>query len=231
VDRHESSVTVYSLDGEQCKARTKVVESRKSQSDLSTKHEDEMTRGKNRPGTRRDLMLAVWESLDCESVGARELEEIQRVVAEQFGDGAVESPASVARILADEGAVLRHPEVLESDAKWREGNLSQSTARADLDFSTLSAAADSFKELERLRQEPGKTGDDRGLRELRDTVLRIKQDRLLIAGSKVLSESERAVAKEISNWLDVWLSTPEMLADWLELRQVSPEFRDRFSKR
>ena len=183
---------------------------------------------KDQLSTRRDLMLAVWERLDCESVGAQELEKIQRVVAARFGDGAVESPASLARILADEGAVLRHPEVLESDAKWREGKLSQATAQAVLEFSTLSEAAKSINELEGLRRELANAGDSKRLREVRDTVLRNKRDRLLIAGSSVLSETERAEAKEIAGWLEVWLRTPELFADWLELRRASPEFRDRF---
>lgn len=183
---------------------------------------------KDQPATRRDLMLAVWESLDCESVGAQELEQIQRAVAARFGESAVESPASLARILADEGAVLRHPEVLESDAQWREGKLSQSTARADLDFSTLSAATKSISELEGLRRELANAGDSQRLRELRDTVLRNKHDRLLIAGSSVLSKIERVEAREIAGWLEVWLRTPELFPDWLELRRASPEFRDRF---
>ena len=69
--------------------------------------------------TKRDLIIEVWERLDCETVGARELDEIIGAVHERFGAGAVESPAQVARLLADEGAELRHAEVLEADARWR----------------------------------------------------------------------------------------------------------------
>lgn len=69
--------------------------------------------------TKRDLMIEVWERLDCESVGARELEAVIEAVSARFGEGAVESPARVARVLADEGAELRHSEILEADARWR----------------------------------------------------------------------------------------------------------------
>ena len=47
--------------------------------------------------TRHDLIIEVWEDLDCESVGARELEQIQEVLREKFGEGARDSPASIAR--------------------------------------------------------------------------------------------------------------------------------------
>jgi len=172
-------------------------------------------------------MIAVWESLDCESVGAAELEQIQRAVAARFGEGAVESPASLARVLADEGAVLRHPEVLEADIRWRKRKLSSITT-TDLDFTTLLGAAESMSELERLRNELTRAGNDRGLRQLRETALGNKAERLLLARSSVISESERNVAKEIAGWLDVWLSSSELFRDWLDLRRASPEYRDRF---
>ena len=78
-----------------------------------------MTEQEWKARTKRDLIIEVWERLDCETVGARELEAIAEAVRGRFGEGAEESPAIVARLLADEGAELRHAEVLEADARWR----------------------------------------------------------------------------------------------------------------
>jgi len=61
-----------------------------------------MTEHKWKARTKRDLMIEVWESLDCESVGASELQAIQIAVRNRFGDGAVESPASAVRPTLDE---------------------------------------------------------------------------------------------------------------------------------
>ena len=87
--------------------------------------------------TKHDLMIEVWEHLDCETVGARELEEIERAVRERFGDGAVESPVRVARLLADEGAELRHAEVLELDTR--------TSCRPPLQFVGWRTCADSLR--------------------------------------------------------------------------------------
>ena len=84
---------------------------------------------------KRDLIIEVWEYLDCESVGASELEQIQQALTEKFGAGALTSPASIARTVADEGAALRHPEVFQCDLKWREQNLKKWEFREELDFS------------------------------------------------------------------------------------------------
>jgi hypothetical protein len=179
--------------------------------------------------TKPELVLATWEGLDCESVGARELEQIQRAVTQHFGDGAVESPAALARIVAEEGAHLRHPEVLEFDTRWRESKLIESTA-AKFSFATFAEAARSLQALEELRRELSRNQDVKGLRDLRDAVLKSKQDRALVAGSLVLAETERSTAKEIAGWMGLWLRTPELFADWLDLRRSSAQFRKRFEE-
>ncbi len=63
--------------------------------------------------TKNDLMIEVWEALDCESVGAKEINAIAEAVRAKFGNSAVDSPMRIARLLADEGAELRHSEIME----------------------------------------------------------------------------------------------------------------------
>jgi hypothetical protein len=175
--------------------------------------------------TKRDLIIEVWEALDCESVGARELEQIQRVLSETLGAGAIESPAAIARVVADEGAALRHPEVFECDLKWRAGK-----ALHQLDFSTLQLALESFGVVEIKRRELEQTKDNLGLLHLSDVIAAARQDSLLLSRSKILPAQERAEAKEVSEWLRVWLLAPELFRDWLELRMRSEEFRKRFGR-
>jgi hypothetical protein len=178
--------------------------------------------------TKRDLIIEVWEALDCESVGARELEQIQQVLSEELGAGAIESPAAIARVVADEGAALRHPEVFECDLKWREGRLTGTSNK--LDFSGLKTALESFAEVEGRRLELEEQKDNAGLQRLRDVIAGARQDSLLIAHSKIIAEPQRAEAKEVSEWLRVWLVAPELFRDWLDLRMRSEEFRKRFGR-
>jgi hypothetical protein len=180
--------------------------------------------------TKDELIIEVWEQLDCESVGAKELEAIQGAVRDRFGAGAVESPASIARTLADEGAVLRHPEVIECDAGWRERGFQQSLLPETVNFDGLNEAADSIKRLDRLRQELEQSSRHSDLARLREAVQSIRKDRLRVARSKVIEEKTRLEAGEIAEWLNVWLNSPELFADWLDLRRRAAEFRARFSK-
>lgn len=178
--------------------------------------------------TKRDLMIEVWEHLDCESVGARELEQIAAAVSERFGAGALESPAVIARILADEGAELRHAEVLELDVRERSLDPYDAMFRNVLKFSTFEQAANSIKQLDNLRRKFAREKDQAGLRRVRETALKGKQRAGMIARNPNVEERKRAEKAEIAEWFTVWLQSPEIFTGWLELRQRSLDFREKF---
>jgi hypothetical protein len=178
--------------------------------------------------TKRELMIEVWEHLDCETVGARELREIMDAVRERFDGGAIESPATIARLLADEGAELRHAEVLEADARWRTVDPYEPMLRNVLRFSDFDQAANSIRRLENLRKQLARKKDEEGLRRVRETALRGKQRAQMIAANKSVAECKRAEKEEIAQWFTIWLQTPEMFDDWVALRRDSKDFRKRF---
>jgi hypothetical protein len=59
-------------------------------------------------------------------------------------------------------------------------------------------------------------------------VISARKDLGLRARSKVLEGTLREQLKEIFEWLTVWLQSPELFSDWLDLRRHSPEFRAKF---
>jgi len=179
--------------------------------------------------TRAELIIEVWEALDCESVGARELLAIQDALRETLGDGAVVSPASIARVVVDEGAVLRHPEVLNCDTKWRARILAAPVAPQQFDFSSLQAAAASLRKIDDLRKEAEAESSQQSLQHLREVIMQASQEARLLARSKIVAEADRAVAKEIAEWIHIWLQQPELFEDWLSLRQLSPEYQQKFN--
>ncbi|HEY0003795.1 MAG TPA: hypothetical protein VGB17_03205 [Pyrinomonadaceae bacterium] len=187
-----------------------------------------MSEQKWKARTKRDLMIEVWEHLDCESVGAQELEEIEQAVRERFGEGALESPMSVARMLADEGAELRHAEVLELDVRRRAVDPYEAMFRNVLKFSDFAQAASSIKRLENLRRNFKRKNDREGLRRVQETALKGRQRAQMIAGNRSVDEKKRAEKAEIAEWFAVWMRQPEIFEDWLHLRQRSQDFRERF---
>ncbi len=102
--------------------------------------------------TKTDLIIEVWEKLDCESVGAAEISSIEESLLGHFGDGAVESPMIIARILADEGAELRHAEIMELDVQRRLESPYDAMFRNILKFADFKQTLISIRRLENLRR-------------------------------------------------------------------------------
>jgi len=189
-----------------------------------------MSKEKPKAVTRLDVVIETWRNLKSDSVGACELEEIQRVLAVRLGDAAVQSPASIARTLADIGAPLRHPEVLDFDTVWREAHSVNSFEFGELDFRTIETAVGSVKTLDTLWDRLKEQKDAKGLASLRTLVLAIRQQLRLLSRSRKGSRQRKKVALEVEQWLGVWLQNPQIFADWLELRMNSAEFRSAFDK-
>ena len=173
-------------------------------------------------------MIEVWEWLDCETVGTAELHAIGEIVQQHYGPGAVTSPASLARLLADEGAELRHAEVLEMDVNWRAYDKYAPMLRNVLRFSNLAQAEQSLRDLENLRQHFTRQNDSIGLHRLRELAQTGRKRAQMIAGNVKVAEGKRAEKAEIAEWFRIWLSTPTLFADWLDIRRNTADFRAQF---
>lgn len=172
--------------------------------------------------TKAELILTAWESLDNNSAGAEELRFIQKTLASELGGSAVDSPASVARTLADAGVQLRHPEVLEVDSRWRESRIHELFGPGEISFDSLEIAIESVGKFEELRLQFAAERDEAGLKVLvnyaREARKQLERE----------ATDDSILAREVVQWLTIWLQTPDILDDWLSLRRQSADFVRKF---
>lgn len=169
--------------------------------------------------TRPDQFIVDWWAENgSEPAGAAELDQIQQALLEQFGPQGRESPAAIARTLADNGVRLKHPEVLDADVRWRQREEFLLFATEEISFPSIDAAIDWVEKLTVIADQPA----------LRKFILQVKTELELVAKSMRVALPDRLIAAEVAHWLAVWLQNPPIFADWLVLRRESAEFRDRF---
>lgn len=159
--------------------------------------------------------------MDKDVVGAPELESVQETIAERFGTSV--SPTSIARALADHGVRLGHPEILQADLRWRERNLLFTSE--DLTFGTIDAANALIERIESLRQQF--ESDATKAERLRHEVRQFKTELDLLAANE--KAPNRELAREVAQWLTIWLQTPQIFGDWLSLRRSTSDFQARFT--
>ena len=195
-----------------------------------------MTRGKRStvkaPETKRGLIVAHWHRLRRPVVGAAELKTIQEKLGKRYGANDGESPAAIARVLADEGAALRHPEIIEFDAQWREQQIKSQTREFSetnvTELLTFERAEQLINRWEKLRKHGEQTTDRNSIQSVRDAAIDARKKAQLLAGRKSLDEAQRAEQLEIAEWLGVWIKTPNLFKDWLDLRRSSRDFKKKF---
>jgi hypothetical protein len=178
---------------------------------------------------KTDLIIEVWEKLDCESVGAGELLAIEQAVIGRFGKTAVDSPMVVARLLADEGAILRHSEIMELYVARHSDRPYDAVFRNILNISDLDSTLASIRKLENLRRKFEVEGDKEGLRLLREKSQEGRKEALALAKSKKLPPDERRTNAEIAEWLTLWMQSPDMFDAWVNLRRSSADFKKSFT--
>ena len=178
--------------------------------------------------TKNDLIIEVWEKLDCENVGSVEIEAIETIVADQYGKSAIDSPMVIARLLADEGAELRHSEIMKLYVERASDRPYDGALRNVVRIDDLKSTLTSIRNLENLRRKYAKENDKQGLRLVREIAIRGKQTAAETAEKKGLDETTRFVNAEIAQWFTVWLQTPQVFENWVTLRQRSPDFIEKF---
>ncbi len=179
---------------------------------------------------KADLIIEVWEKLDCESVGGEEIEAIEIVVNEQLGKSAVDTPMIIARLLADEGAELRHSEILKLDVERRTESPYDSMFRNILKISTFKQTLNTIRQLENLRRKFVAENDKEGQREYRAFGIKAKELAALIAQDSRRDTNERSMNAEIADWFRIYLQSPEIFESWVKIRQQSKDFLQKFGE-
>lgn len=173
-------------------------------------------------------MIEVWEKLDCESVGRKEIVAIEAAVRERFGPSAVDSPMVIARLLADEGAELRHPEIMELYIERVDERPFDNVLSELFDLTDFSTLRSSLAKAEDVRKKLLRQNDNPHLRELRSRAIEIKRDAIERSKSQRTSRASREFLKEAASWITLWLQSPELFENWVKLRIASAEFRNKF---
>jgi hypothetical protein len=178
---------------------------------------------------KTDLIIEVWEKLDCESVDREELVAIETVVRDVYGESAADSPMVTARLLADEGAELRHSEIMQLYIERISDRPHEAAIHDLFDLTDLNTLHSSLSKAENIRKTLLARNDNSALRFLRNRAIEVKRDALLIANDSRRPEDLRLVQAEAAEWITLWLQSPELFENWVRLRRASDDFKEKFN--
>ncbi len=94
-----------------------------------------------------------------------------------------------------------------------------------LSFGTLAETEETLHRLEDLRQRFLAANDKKGVRYCRQLGLLGRTRATMISRNRRVNPLKRLAKTEAAMWFRIWLETPELFSDWLQLRKMSEEFR------
>jgi len=94
-----------------------------------------------------------------------------------------------------------------------------------LSFSSFAAAEETLKRLENLCRKYRSASDKKGVEYCRRIAFLGRHRAELIGRNKRVSLPKRLQKQEIAAWFKIWLETPTIFENWLEMRKSTEEFK------
>jgi hypothetical protein len=186
-------------------------------------HSDEHSSSES--STKKALILAVAQELGKPRFTAAEIEQIRRQLIAQFGDRGKTSAEYIVSVLEEAG--MRVALSTRSDA---EGQYEEEFTDL-LHFSTLDEAEMCLVRLDEMLRKFLRENEPATAERVREVARLGRRRAEMIARNQKVEANKRSEKEEIARWFAIWLETPDVFFDWLEVRKHSSDYQGRFPYR
>jgi hypothetical protein len=172
--------------------------------------------------TKKDMILQAAREIGAQRFTPAEIDQLRRRLLAEYGDEGKTASDYVANVLKDAGLKVALTLQEEAEEQYEE------EFEDLLHFKTLEDAEVSIMRLDELMRK-FQTHDERPAVERVLNIARLGKRRAeMIARNQKVEAQKRAEKEEIANWFRIWLETPDVFFDWLDVRKQSPDFQARF---
>lgn len=176
--------------------------------------------------SKKQLILESGANLKRPSLGLSELRRVQQDLRQRLVPAKPPSLGYIASVLRAAGLQVDYedrytaPLIPDRYAGRLEGVLR---------FDDLTTAEAALRSLDGAYREYESGSDRAGVSLVRKLVLHGKQHAGSLAGNARVQPGKRQEKREIATWFRIWLESPNLFFDWLELRKQTEEFRQLFT--
>jgi hypothetical protein len=174
--------------------------------------------------SKKQIILDLCRDLGLERASERDLRRIQAGVRQRLADKGGTSLSYIASVLREAGVAVDYQDRF-ADPAMEEPYASR--LKGALQFRDLPSAENSLRNLDQMYREYREAADHEGTSLIRSIVLKGKERASSLARNPRISPEKRWEKQEVAQWFRVWLESPNLFFDWLELRKHSEEFRTR----
>ena len=175
------------------------------------------------PGTprKKQIILEYCRAKALERVGPEDIRAIENELNARLSSNRKTSPSYIASVLREAG---KNVEYYDRFAAPSMEEPYASRLRNLLQFHDFESAEASLRKLDEIYREYRAASDRIGMGLVRSLLQKGKLRAGSLATNPRVSPDKRAEKQEIATWFRIWLETPDLFFDWLELRKASEEF-------
>ena len=172
--------------------------------------------------TKKALILQTAREINVQKWTPAEIDQLRRRLVAEHGEAGKTGSDYIADVLKDAGqsVVLNLQEEAEEQYEEEFEDL--------LHFKTLVDAEVSVMRLDELMRKFRAHGEHAAVDRVLNVARLGKRRAEMIARNHKVEPQKRAEKEEIAGWFRIWLETPDVFFDWLDVRKQSPEFRAKF---
>ncbi|MGH9802944.1 MAG: hypothetical protein ACRD82_21460, partial [Blastocatellia bacterium] len=172
--------------------------------------------------TKQEMVLEIYDREAMGEVTAHEIAVINQALIAEYGEGGAMQPAEIARILNKEELPVRFDQIFRMGSPTEKY---ESLFFGLTDCDSLGEAEARLRRIDELFREFQQAADKTGVRFARAAALRMKQQAAALSESPILTEHRRDELGEITQWAMIWLQTPHIFAQWVELRKATAAYK------
>jgi hypothetical protein len=172
--------------------------------------------------TKKELILETAREIGAQQFTPAEIDQLRRKLIAEHGEEGKTGNDYIADVLKSAGFKVALSLQEEAEDQYEE------EFEDLLHFKTLGDAEVSIMRLDELMRK-FKAHDESAAVERVLNVARLGKRRAeMIARNPKVEKPKRDEKTEIANWFKIWLETPDVFFDWLDVRKQSAEYQTRF---
>ena len=172
--------------------------------------------------TKKEMILQTAREIGAQRYTAAEIDQLRRRLIAEHGEEGKTGAEYIADVLKDAG--LRVALTLQEEAE----DQYEEEFEDLLHFKTLEDAEVSIMRLDELMRKFQGKGERAAVERVLNVARLGKRRAEMIARNPKVEPPKRAEKEEIAGWFRIWLETPDVFFDWLDVRKKSPDFREKF---
>jgi len=172
--------------------------------------------------TKKELILQTAREIGAQQFTPAEIDQLRRKLIAEHGEEGKTGNDYIADVL--KGAGMKVTLTLQEEAE----DQYEEEFEDLLHFKTLGDAEVSIMRLDELMRKFKAHAESAAVERVLNVARLGKRRAEMIARNPKVEKQKREEKLEIASWFKIWLETPDVFFDWLDVRKQSPEYQAKF---